>query len=264
MHAAEPLVDHRAGTLVRVRQHVRVDAQGEGRVAVSEVFRWLAGCIEYDMGLRTAAEVTRSAAQKLGEEAGERRIVGWSHEMSAWFALTQNRYRDVISASQAAQNVSRSHPVAVQLIAQEAKALARMGSKSEVRARLENGRCVLDSFPIPTRTDNHFVVDPSKWDFYAMDAYRPAGDDPLAVAYAQKVLRSGTRPDGSEIAPMRMAEVRLTLAVAAARQDDLEQASATVQSAVWELRTCWPSILVTFGRRSCRTPSCRTRLWQDR
>jgi hypothetical protein len=44
---------------------------------------------------------------------------------------------------------------------------------------------------------------PAKWDFYAMDAYRLAGDDALAVPYAHEILRSGTRPDGSEIAPSR-------------------------------------------------------------
>jgi hypothetical protein len=211
---------------------------------------WLAllvGCIEYDMGLRTAAEVTRSAAQRLGEEASNAEIVGWSHEMSAWFALTQSRYRDVISASQAAQEVSHGHSVAVQLIAQEAKALARMGSKSEVRAKLDDGRRILDSLPVPIRTDNHFIVDPAKWDFYAMDAYRLAGDDALATTYATEVLRSGTRPDGSEVAPMRMAEARLTLAVVAARQDDLEQATSFGHAALATSRQSLPSLLMVAG-----------------
>jgi transcriptional regulator with XRE-family HTH domain len=118
---------------------------------------WLAllvGCIEYDMGLRTAAEVTRAAAQRLGEEAENAEIVGWSYEMSAWFALTQNRYRDVLAASSAAQRHSRSHPVVVQLMTQEAKALARMGDVTRVREKLDDGHRTLESFPVPTRTDN--------------------------------------------------------------------------------------------------------------
>jgi transcriptional regulator with XRE-family HTH domain len=195
---------------------------------------WLAllvGCVEYDMGLRTAAEVTRAAAQKLGEEAGSA-DVGWSYEMSAWFALTQNRYRDVIAASSAAQHQSRSHPVVVQLVAQEAKALARMGDVPQVRERLDDGHKILNGFPVPMRTDNHFIVDPAKWDFYAMDAYRLAGEDALASMHAENVLRSGTNPDGTEIAPMRMAEARLTLAVAAARHDDLEQATSLGHTAL--------------------------------
>lgn len=207
----------------------------------------LAGCIEYDMGLRTAAEVTRSAAQRLGEEAGNAEIVGWSYEMSAWFALTQNRYRDVIAASTAAWDKSRQHPVAVQLIAQEAKALARMGDLKHVHSKLDEGRRVLDGFPVPARTDNHFIVDPAKWAFYAMDAYRLAGEDGLATFHAREVLRSGTRPDGSEIAPMRMAEARLTLAVAAAREDDLEHAVSLGHEALGASRQSLPSLLMVAG-----------------
>jgi transcriptional regulator with XRE-family HTH domain len=211
---------------------------------------WLAllvGCLEYDMGLRTAAEVTRSAAQKLGEEADNAEVVGWSYEMSAWFALTQNRYRDVLAASNAAQRQSRNHTVVVQLIAQEAKALARMGDVTQVRERLEKGRRLLENFPVPTRTDNHFIVDPAKWDFYAMDAYRLAREDDLATMHAKEVLRTGTLPDGSEIAPMRMAEARLTLAVTAARQDDLEQAASLGHTALTASRQSLPSLLMVAG-----------------
>ena len=211
---------------------------------------WLAllvGCIEYDMGLRTAAEVTRAAAQKLGEEADSAEIVGWSYEMSAWFALTQNRYRDVLAAASAAQRQSRNHAVVVQLVAQEAKALARIGNATEVRKKLDEGHELLESFPVPERTDNHFVVDPAKWDFYAMDAYRLAGEDSLATMHAKEVLRTGTTPDGSEIAPMRMAEARLTLAVAAARQDDLEQATSLGHTALTASRQSLPSLLMVAG-----------------
>jgi transcriptional regulator with XRE-family HTH domain len=207
----------------------------------------LAGCLEYDMGLRTAAEVTRTAAQKLGEEADNPEIVGWSYEMSAWFALTQTRYRDVLAASNAAQHHSRNHPVVVQLVAQEAKALARMGNVAEVRDKLDQGQRQLAHFPVPDRTDNHFIVDPTKWDYYAMDAYRLAGEDALATTYAKEVLRTAITPDGSDIAPMRLAEARLTLAVAAARQDDLEQATSLGHSALTGSRQSLPSLLMVAG-----------------
>jgi hypothetical protein len=90
-------------------------------------------------------------------------------------------------------------------------------------------------------------VDPAKWDFYAMDAYRLAGDDTLATMHAKEVLRNGTTPDGSEIAPMRMAEARLTLAVAAARQDDLEQAASLGRTALTASRQSLPSLLMVAG-----------------
>lgn len=208
---------------------------------------WLAllvGCLEYDMGLRAAAEVTRSAAHSLGREAGNSEIIGWAHEMSAWFALTQGRYADVVSSACASQDGAKNHSVVVQLIAQESKALARMGRTKELRRKLEDGRELLASFPLPERTDNHFVVDPAKWDFYAMDAYRLAGENTLAVEHATEVIANGTEPDGTERSPMRIVEARLTLAVAAAREGDLEQAVSLGQTALRASRKSLPSLLM--------------------
>jgi hypothetical protein len=107
---------------------------------------------------------------------------------------------------------------------QEAKALARMGDVKGLRETLDRGRRTLDRFPLAERTEHHFVVDPAKWDFYAMDAYRLAGEDQQASEYAREVLAHGAGPNGAELSPMRMAEARLTLGVAAARSGDLEQA----------------------------------------
>ncbi|WP_041289280.1 helix-turn-helix domain-containing protein [Kribbella flavida] len=87
----------------------------------------LAGCVEYDLGMRTAAESTRSAALQLGLEAGHPEIAGWAQEMVAWFALTQGRFRQAAEAAEKGQAVAKSSSVHVQLIAQEAKARARLG-----------------------------------------------------------------------------------------------------------------------------------------
>lgn len=158
---------------VGLREHTELLA-GAGWLAL------LVGCLEYDLGMRGAAEATRTAARQLGEEAGHSEIVGWTYEMSAWFALTQGRYTDVITAARTGQAADKGHGVHVQLIAQEAKAHARLGDLAALRDDLDRGRKVLDRLPVPERTDNHFVVDPLKWDFYEMDAYRLAGDDTLA------------------------------------------------------------------------------------
>jgi hypothetical protein len=158
-------------------------------------------------------------------------ILGWAHEMKAWFALTAGDYRGVVAAAQAGQSASGAHSVGVQLIAQEAKAWARMGRQPEMEYALERGRVLLDSMPYPDNIDNHFVVDPLKFDFYAMDCYRHVGDDRLASTLADEVIRGATDFNGFERAPMRIAEAQITLGVAAAREGDLEGA-------------------VTFGRRA--------------
>ncbi|MFD2078220.1 hypothetical protein SAMN05421678_1304 [Actinopolymorpha cephalotaxi] len=52
---------------------------------------WLAlliGCLEYDLGIRSAAEVSRRTARRFGEEAGHGEIVAWTYEMTAEGSLT--------------------------------------------------------------------------------------------------------------------------------------------------------------------------------
>ncbi|MDW5325591.1 helix-turn-helix transcriptional regulator [Plantactinospora sp. KLBMP9567] len=211
---------------------------------------WLAlliGCVEYDLGMRAGAEATRTAARQLAEEAGHAELAGWAWEMAAWFALTQSRHPAVVTAARAGQEVAGSGPVAVQLIAQEAKALGRLGDVRGVRAALDRGRRLLDALPPPDRPDNHFEVDPGKWLFYAMDAYRFAEEDALAEHYAEEVIREGTAPDGTERSPMRTAEARLTVAATAARAGDLERAASNGLAAFAGSRRSLPSLLLVAG-----------------
>ncbi len=183
----------------------------------------LAGCVEYDLGMRSAAEATRTAALQLGLEAAHPEIAGWGHEMTAWFALTQGRFRQAVEAAQRGQAVAQSSSVHVQLIAQEAKAKARLG-ESNLSTVLASGKEMLDRLPYPDRPENHFKIDPAKWDYYAMDVHRIAGDDDLATQYATTVINDNVTPDGSELSPMRIAECRITLGIVAGREGDLEQA----------------------------------------
>lgn len=204
----------------------------------------LVGCVEYDMGLRRIAEGTRKAALTLGDEAGNAAISGWAYEMRAWYALTQGDYRGVIAAAEAGEAVAVHDGAAVQLTAQRAKAWARLGDRRQVETALDKGRSLLESLPYPEDTDHHFVVDPAKFDFYAMDCYRIAGEDRLAEMYAREVIRSSTDPDGTERKPMRNAEARITLGVVAARSGDLDQAVSYGRRALNGDRKSLPSLLM--------------------
>ncbi|MEW2508140.1 helix-turn-helix transcriptional regulator [Amycolatopsis sp. NPDC047767] len=210
-----------------------------------ELAGWLAllvGCLEYDLGDRRAAEATRKIALSLGEDVGSAGILGWAHEMRAWFALTTGDYRGVLAAAEAGQAASGNHSVSVQLIAQEAKAWARMGQFKEMEQALDRGRLALERMPYPENTANHFVVDPAKYDFYAMDCYRHVGNDRLARTLADEIIRSSTDWNGNERMPMRVAEARITLGVAAAREGDVEEAVAHGRKAITGPRKSLPSL----------------------
>jgi hypothetical protein len=55
--------------------------------------------------------------------------------------------------------------VSVQLAGQKAKARARVGDRRQVEVALDDGCNLLESLPHPDNLDNHFVVDPAKFDF---------------------------------------------------------------------------------------------------
>ncbi|WP_025272735.1 helix-turn-helix domain-containing protein [Haloglycomyces albus] len=227
---------------------------------------WLAllsGCLEYDMGLRRGAEATRRAARDLAKEAGHREIEAWSFEMSAWFNLTQGRYRDVLTETKAGLGVGRNYYVSAQLLSQEAKALARLGNAQQVRTALDASRQVVESMSIPDRTDHHFVVDPAKHNFYAMDTYRLAGADTLASSHAYEVLRQGTGRSGEDLSPMRMAEARLTLGVVAAHQGEAQEAHALGVQALEGARKSLPSLVMVAAELESALDECSPALAED-
>jgi tetratricopeptide (TPR) repeat protein len=215
---------------------------------------WLAalvGCVEYDSVNRPGAEATRKAAWSLGEESGNNEVMAWAQEMRAWFALTRGDYRGVLAAAETGHAVAPSGPAAVQLHAQKAKAWARIGDRRQVEVALDGGRALLEQLPYPENLENHFAVDPAKWDFYSMDCYRILGgrdtastENKLAESYAREVIRLGTDATGSELSPMRNAEARITLGVISARQGDLETAVDYGHRALASKRLSVPSLLM--------------------
>ncbi|MGH3976859.1 MAG: helix-turn-helix domain-containing protein [Pseudonocardiaceae bacterium] len=211
---------------------------------------WLAlliGCLNYDLGLARHAETARTAAFQLGREAGHGEIVAWSFEMSAWFALTQGRLRLIPNYVDAGVQAAPHASVAVQLAAQAAKAHARMGNHSGVRRALDQGARLLSDHEHPSRPENHFVIDPAKWDCYAMDCYRIAGDDARASANAWEILRLSARPDGIDRSPMRASEARLTLSIVSLRDGDIDGATEWARQAFATDRRSVNSLSIVTG-----------------
>jgi len=116
---------------------------------------------------------------------------------------------------------------------------------------MDQGRALVERRPFPENLDNHFAVDPAKWDFYSMDCYRILGssdaastENKLAASYAAEVLRIGTDTTGAERSPMRNTEARITLGVIAAREGDLDRALTRGRQALAAERVSLPSLLM--------------------
>jgi hypothetical protein len=98
---------------------------------------------------------------------------------------------------------------------------------------------VIDPSPL-TRRD--IRRPPTKFDLYATDCYRHLSEDRIAETLADEVIRSATDFDGTERAPMRLAEARVTLGVVAGRQGDVERAIHYGEQALSPSRKSLPSL----------------------
>jgi hypothetical protein len=194
----------------------------------------LTACLEWDLGRTTRAGRSRRIALSLGAESGSAEVLAWAGELQAWFALAQGDYRTVISA---ADSGPADGPVAGQLSAQAAQAWARIGERRPMEVALDTARRRLEAQGRPENPGNHFVVDPSRFDLWAMECYRWLGADRPATRYAQAVLNAG----GS---PMRTAAAELTLAVVAARAGELEAALHHGHRAWGGERVSLPGLLI--------------------
>jgi len=184
----------------------------------------LLGCVHYDLGEREEAETARRAAYEMGRQVGHGELMGWAHEMSAWFALVEGRYEDVVTSARMGQAVAGQSSAQVQLTLQEARGLARIGDRREADKALTRGADALAKLPLPGNPDHHFVFDHAKWVFYAATAYTWLGDDDRAEEHALETIQMHTRPDGTSNAPMRVADAHIDLGIVHARRGNLDAA----------------------------------------
>lgn len=202
----------------------------------------LRACLLYDLDDRSGAEAARRSAFRFAQELGDGPLLAWSYEITSWVALTTGDLPQVIASADAGTRCAPQASVAAQLHAQSAKAWARMHDRHKTELALDRVRTVLDAQPPAANLRNHFVVDPTKANFYAMDAYRVIGADDLAEAMADTVVLTSTTPDGRILSPMRLAEAKLTHATLRARQGDVGGAVAQVEQALAIGRRSAPSL----------------------
>jgi hypothetical protein len=161
----------------------------------------LLGCLHYDLGEREEAEAARQAAYQWARQAGHGEILAWAFEMSAWFALTEGRYEQLIEFAQAGQAIAGIGSAGVQLILQEAKGWSRLGDHGRADAAIIRGAAMLGRLPAPAHPEHHFVFDHPKWMHYVSNCYVVLGDNERAEEHALEVIAQHGRSDGSTNAP---------------------------------------------------------------
>lgn len=221
-----------------VKQHVQV-------LTMAGWLTLLVACLYHDVGAERAARAAQRSAMELAEEVNSVEIAAWTAEIRAWMSLTSGDNYAALHAARDGLERTSKHQVSVQLRSQAARAWGRIGNREEAFTEMRKGRELLSRLPFPENPRNHFQVDPTKWDFYAMDIWRLLQEDPLASEAAETVIKTSTSPDGRSISPMRLAEAKLTKAAILARGGDVDGALEWASDALDIDRRCLPSLLLT-------------------
>jgi len=223
--------------------HGKVNLAGHTRVL--RLTGWLAllrSCLMWDLGRAAESRQARTLADGIASDLGDPVLGAWAAEIASWTALTLGDMPQAIASADVGLARTATAPVAAQLWSQKAKAYSRLADEHKTEVALEHVREILDRNDPPTNVRNHFAVDPTKASFYAMDAHRVLGNDSLADALAETVIRSSMAPDGRVISPMRLSEAQLTRAVVLARAGDVDQALAQADAAMRHDRRCAPNL----------------------
>jgi hypothetical protein len=185
---------------------------------------WLAllgATLHVDLGDRAGAAGARAAAASLGRESDDREIGAWAVEVAAWTALTDRDWKRAARLAADGEALApRGSPAAVQLTAQSARAAARLGDGSGVRAALARAGAWVDRQTGDRPPDHHFAFDARKLEGYTATALAWAGD-PGGEDIARGVAdRYAAGP------PRRLATARIDLGLILARAGRPDEAAA--------------------------------------
>jgi tetratricopeptide (TPR) repeat protein len=217
------------------RRLVQLDGFLEGRLTLAQhrellVARgWLSllmAALQFDLGDREAAEISRDAALALGKEADHPEITAWAFETPAWFALADRRLRDAVDLARAGQDVAPAdRSVIVATTLQEARAWARLGARQEAEHAIRRAEAALAKLPEPTNPQDHFVFDPPKVSFYLATCYVWLHEPLRAEEHARHVIEENGDPASRNWWPTRVGTARIELALAFAQQGRIDQAA---------------------------------------
>jgi tetratricopeptide (TPR) repeat protein len=188
----------------------------------------LMAALQFDLGDREAAEMSRDAALSLGREADHPEITAWAFETPAWFALADRRLHDAIDLARAGQEVaSADRSVLVATTLQEARAWARLGARQETEHAIRRAEAALAKLPEPTNPQDHFVFDPPKVSFYLATCYVWLHEPARAEEHARHVIEKNGDPASRNWWPTRVGTARIELALAFVQQGRIDEAART-------------------------------------
>jgi hypothetical protein len=113
-------------------------------------FSLLSATVHIDLKQDRIAYGHLRTAASLGQHAGHDEIRAWCYETEAWRVLTNGGYAHALELTRAAQALApEGGSAAIQSIAQEGRALARMGRVREMRGAIDRVQKLVGSDAAP-------------------------------------------------------------------------------------------------------------------
>lgn len=178
-----------------------------------------------------AAEYLRTAAS-LAQHAGHPEIRAWCFETEAWRVLNHGDYPRALELSRASQALAPAgSSIAVQSLAQEGRAMARMGRTREMREIVGRVHKLVSPMGRPDHPEHHYRYDPDKVVQYTATTLAWGGD-PAGEEYARELIaRLQPSPD-IEKWPRRVASASLDLALTLVTSQRFDEASDAATNAI--------------------------------
>jgi transcriptional regulator with XRE-family HTH domain len=184
----------------------------------------LAATVHIDLKQPSAARAQLRTADSLALNAEHDEIRAWGYETEAWRLLTDGDYPSALDFSRRAQAFAPvGSSIAIQAVAQEGRALARIGNRREVYGVLDRVEELVSPLRIPDRPEHHYHYDPTKAVAYMATTLAWAGD-PAAEGFAREILARLSPSKDVAKWPRRVAAANLDLALALIVSDRMDEA----------------------------------------
>lgn len=231
-----------ADLVVKLRGYLQYVRQLlDGRMTLAEHRRllvvggWLSllsGTVHIDLKQPAAARARLRTADSLAKHADHDEIRAWGLETEAWWLLTDGDYHGALELARRSQSFAPAgSSIAIQSTAQEGRALARLGEKTDMYRAIERVNHLVSPLKVPDRPEHHYHYDPNKSVAYMATTLAWAGD-PAAESFAREILERLNRQEHNGKWPRRVASANLDLALTLIVSDRLDEAVGATQTAL--------------------------------
>jgi hypothetical protein len=213
---------------------------------LSELLAWLA----HDLGNSRTARAYALDCFTYADEVGHGELCGWASDAVASIAMYSGYPTSAVSAAiRGTTKVSTSHPLAVRLHAQAARAHARLGQREPYETLFGEAQRLHER--LPARAPIRFTIDTGTLASYAMTAYPASayawlGDFGTARTYGEAALIVHESAPSASRSPSREAIARLDLATALVHLGTPDEAVALGDQALTSTRVV-SSVLLRAG-----------------